>query len=141
VELFTVNDSVLDQKIAQWQALSEQACGERRLGDIWVPQTANRSMNSAGIPHTERRILAIWTPEYGRSENLAVSEETQYASYSTIQCDVVYEVIVTLTGVRYVSGFWQRFFRWRRYKPPNVYYTASAISVPADAVPANESLV
>jgi hypothetical protein len=84
-----------------------------------------RSLNEAGTAHPKgRHVLAIWTPEDGRAENLAPLEKTQYASYSKVKCGDVCEAVVTLTGVHY------------RQKQPKVYYTASAISVPADARPA-----
>jgi len=139
VELFSLEQSSLDEKVAQWRTLHEQPFGKRRAGEIWVPQNRdNHSLNTGGQPYAERYVLAFWTPEYGRAENLAPSEATQYAAYSTIEPKDVYEVVVTLMGVRYLSriatiffGLWYGCF-FCRYLPPKVYYTASAISVPPE---------
>jgi HSP20 family molecular chaperone IbpA len=144
IELFLLKQDSLSQNISQWRRLDEHRIGERRDGDIWVPpkpnnrsQPNNRSLNAAGTPYDERHVLAIWTPEDQRAENLAPSERTQYASYSIIEANDVYEVVVTLAGIRYRSILvrWlfeliYQFFYTFSYRPQRA---SSAISIPADA--------
>lgn len=134
VELFSIEQDHLDQRVKQWQTLIPQPSGERRLGDIWVPQSNNRSINSAGTPCAECYILSIWTPEFERAENLAPTEKTQYACYSVVKANRTYEVIVTLTGIRYRSGpfkwLCKQLIFWSNYQPQKAFYTASDISPP-----------
>jgi hypothetical protein len=141
VELFSLSHKDLLDRLAQWHSLPETTHGERRTHGVWVPQTVNHSINAGGVLHDEQYILGIWTPEHGRAENLAPLEETQYASYSTISSDGIYEITVTLMGVRYTSRFariifelWSWCTRLKKYIPQNAYYTASAISTPADTI-------
>ncbi|MFZ3325694.1 MAG: hypothetical protein WA231_07280 [Methylocella sp.] len=153
IELFSLKQDSLDQNISQWRLLdykqSDELLGKRRVGDIWVPprrknrsRSNNRSLNAAGSPYNERHVLAIWTPHDDRAENLAPSERTQYASYSTIEADGIYEVVVTLAGIRYNPHFFRWFFEifyllfyiLFNYQRQRAYYTASAISIQADAV-------
>lgn len=148
VELFRITDDDLEEEIRRWRELLPLSSSERRPDDIWTPQRKakngdlNRSLNCAGKLCTERRILAFWTPEIGRAENLAPLEKTQFASYSRITSTDVYEVVVTVIGIRYTSYpaklFWSAITLglWRSTK---AYYAASTITVPADVVCARQS--
>jgi hypothetical protein len=146
LELFSLDQNDLDEAIKKWYDLPENTTDERRKGDIWMPvrrpneTSLNRSLNRAGNLYSERRVLAFWTPDDARAENLVPSEKTQYASYSTIEPNDAYEVVVTLSGRRYRSQLYKSCFR---RSPATCYYTASTISVPADAqvsVPADASV-
>lgn len=129
------------------------------------PDPRNLSLNARGVPFRERHVLAIWTPEAGRTLNLVPTERTQYASYCVIPSDMVCETVVTLQGKRYRAQFTKRLISamlnrialmwpwgggklqplrkrigpWFRFKPwlrpENVYWTASIISVKDDVIP------
>ena len=143
VELYLITDDELTEKMGRWYKLPAHHAGERRPDDVWKPlpeatePSLNRSLNGAGKRYAERRVLAFWTPGTRRSETLAPSVRTQYAGYVMIDSTSVYEVIVTVIGIRYqsfpVKLCW-RILSLGRYRPARVYYTASLITVPADAL-------
>ena len=136
VELFEITDGDLNEHVRRWNELAPNASRERSEDDTWMPvrQTngqLNRSLNCSGKLHSERRVLAFWTSEIGRPENLAPLEKTQYATYSNVESDKVYEAVVTIVGIRYTSRP-MRFFA-RKLGQDKAYYTASTITGPKDA--------
>jgi len=125
-------------------------------GHILEPDPDNRSLNAKGSLICKRDVLAIWTSQKGRSLNLAPNEKTQFASYCVVPSNATCEVIVTIMGERYLSGYVRPLFRWimrllyrrlirtwpsvkngleplrLRLGPSKVYWMASAISIPND---------
>jgi hypothetical protein len=76
---------------------------ENEISSVSSPD--NRSLDKKGCPIGRCQIFAIMTPEGGRPLNLTPREETQYASYTVIPADAACEVIVTLTGNRYLTRY------------------------------------
>jgi len=95
------------------------------------PLADNRSLDEIGSPVSKRRINAIWTSEEGRTINLAPPESTQFGSYEHINSDGIYEIVVTLVGVRYKRGseYTRRFEDGTR---DALFYTSSTISLPVE---------
>lgn len=149
VELFRIDDDQLNDAIRSWRGLIPYGKSERRADDVWMPlrkvsddHDLNHSLNCAGKLKSERRILAFWTPETGRAENLAPLEKTQYASYSIVDSNGAYEAVVTVIGVRYTSYLAKliaKIFTLWFWQPVKTYYTASMITVPGDAAVAKRS--
>lgn len=96
---------------------------------VWIPEPRNRSLNAAGKLCFERSILAIWTTEETRPLNLAPGEGTQYAAYCVVPSGVVFEILVTLTGIRYRYPWIRRILNAIR-GPHVLYWTASTVSLP-----------
>lgn len=118
VELFRVNPGSPDTS-----RIVTQVDGRR-----W-PLADNRSLDQRGELVSRRHPNSIWTIEEGRTLNLAPPESTQFASYERIEADGVYEVMVSVVGVRYKRGSEYT----RRYENPSehaLHFNSSAISVP-----------
>ena len=109
-----------------------EARGVSALNNEQHPNPENRSLDSAGKLISTRNVFAIWTSQKKRPLNLAPREATQYASHHVVRTGEVYEVVVTLTAVRYRSWITRPFYREDCPKDL-LFYTSSIISTEATA--------
>jgi hypothetical protein len=143
VDVFLIAGDELTAEMEQRHKLPAHHAGGNRPDDVLTPppettkKTLNRSLNGAGKRYAELQIFTFLTTDTRHLEHLAPSERTQYAGYATVDSTGIYEVIVTVIGVRYQSYpvrlFW-RMVSFGRYRPTRACYTASLITVPADAL-------